>query len=270
MEHNTIKGHGFAIGDRVDFYGLAKTGALPTAEPTRCKLGKVGNKYMLTSITGELDTWEFGATAKLWAAPVADDSDNVEVKETTLDNGDTVYTATCEHGWATGFYTVAEDATKVARGHGTVSLPMYEAPEPVTAYDAVTASDMATAVGVVRRNGRVFTAEAHNFAPDQAFIRAVEAGDLTVIYDLCSDMNRYVLAGHEPVNVVRIAPNIVRVVVPTAEIHTDSEVITEAEVWAGTDTTITPGAKTLMNRRARKSSKRKNTRVNSRRVRGGF
>lgn len=248
MERNTIKGHGFKVGDRVDYYGRDESA---TDQADRTILGKEGTVYILTVVGGQFhgtQVAKFGAATKIWAEGVADESE--------------------------GFYTVAGDATKVARGHGAVSVPMYEAPEVTrelpAAYDMVTADEIATAVATVRQNGRVFTAEAHNFAPDQAFIRAVEAGDLTVIYDLCPDMNRYVLAGHEPVNVVRIAPNIVRVVAPTVEIHTDSEVITEAEVWAGTDTTITPGAKTLMNRRARKSSKRKNTRVNSRRVKGGF
>src|SRR5688572_27050362 len=101
----TIKGHGFAVGDRFDFYGMGKDA--PSAEGTRVQLGKVGNLYILTTVTGEVMTWEFGATATIWAHRGAEHAVTTEVR--TLDNGDIVHTATCEHGWMTGFHTSADD-----------------------------------------------------------------------------------------------------------------------------------------------------------------
>lgn len=58
-------------------------------------------------------------------------------------------------------------------------------------YDEVTMGQIEDAVAVVEANGRVFTAEVRNFGPPQAFIRALHAGRLILIYD--GDMSRYIL-----------------------------------------------------------------------------
>src|SRR5688572_14671114 len=115
---NTIKGHGLAVGDRFMFHGLASD-PIPTVEGTRVELSKVGNKYMITTVTGEVMTWEFGPSAKVWADTTV--SHHVTTEARTLDNGDTVHTGTCEHGWMTGFHTTEDDARAVAEGHGEVS-----------------------------------------------------------------------------------------------------------------------------------------------------
>lgn len=53
----------------------------------------------------------------------------VTVIPQTLDNGAVVYYARCEHDWETGFHAEANDARDVARGHGTISRPLYEYPQ---------------------------------------------------------------------------------------------------------------------------------------------
>lgn len=76
LSADTMKGHGLSKATVVDFYGLGKDG-VPSEQPTRCMVGRVGNSYMLTSLTGEIHTWEFGAATKVYAAKV----DTAEVLE---------------------------------------------------------------------------------------------------------------------------------------------------------------------------------------------
>lgn len=121
----TIKSHGLAVGDRFMFHGLASD-PLPTVEGTRVEIGKVGAKYMLTTVTGDVHTWEFGASAKVWADTTV--THHVTTEARTLDNGDTVYVGRCEHDWMTGYHVTEADAEAVAGGHGEVSRPLYVAP----------------------------------------------------------------------------------------------------------------------------------------------
>src|SRR5687767_8975149 len=170
----TVKGHGLNVGDRFDFYGLA-TDAIPASEPTRVELGKVGNKYMITTVHGEVMTWEFGATAKIWADTSVKHA--ATVKARTLDNGDTVYVGRCdcERDWMTGFHTSETDAREVAMGHGSVSRPLYEAPKanPFKVGDVVSHRSMTATARPVKSTdgdqvtvevfGRDFTASADTF-----------------------------------------------------------------------------------------------------------
>lgn len=77
----------------------------------------------------ELPTGE--AMRMLYNAPhtaitVQDEEHPVTVKVHDV-HGHTVYSAQCdEHEWATGFYASKEDAVTVARGHGKVSIPLWE------------------------------------------------------------------------------------------------------------------------------------------------
>jgi hypothetical protein len=65
---NTIKGHGLKIGEDFDFYGM---GEVPTEEATRVKFaGKIGTMYHVITVNGEIMTWEFGPTRRIWAAKV--------------------------------------------------------------------------------------------------------------------------------------------------------------------------------------------------------
>jgi hypothetical protein len=121
----TVKGHELAVGDSFNFHGMASD-PIPTVEGTRVQLSKVGNKYMITTVYGEVMTWEFGATAKIWADTTVEH--HVTTVARTLDNGDTVWTGRCEHGWMTGFHTSADDAQAVALGHGSVTRELYVAP----------------------------------------------------------------------------------------------------------------------------------------------
>lgn len=57
------------------------------------------------------------------------DLDKVEITPVTLNSGVIVYRAACQHGWETGFHAEPNDASDVARGHGTVSRPLYESPK---------------------------------------------------------------------------------------------------------------------------------------------
>lgn len=69
---NTVKGHGFAVGDTIDFYGMGSD-ATPTEQGTPCVLTKQGSKYVLTytaTVKGDTITWEFGPAAKIWASKV--------------------------------------------------------------------------------------------------------------------------------------------------------------------------------------------------------
>lgn len=122
---DTIKGHGLAVGARFTFHGMGAD-PIPTAEGTRVEISKVGAKYMLTTVTGDVHTWEFGPSAKVWADTSV--SHHVTTDTRTLDNGDTVYVGQCEHGWMTGFHLTEADARDVATGHGEVSRPLYAAP----------------------------------------------------------------------------------------------------------------------------------------------
>lgn len=54
--------------------------------------------------------------------------DQVKVTEHTMSNGDIAYRAECLHGWATGAHAEANDAVDVAKGHGSVSRPLWELP----------------------------------------------------------------------------------------------------------------------------------------------
>lgn len=70
---NTVKGHGFAVGDQVNFYGMGNSEFPPAEEPSLCVLTKQGNKYVLTytaTVKGDTITWEFGPAAKIWASKV--------------------------------------------------------------------------------------------------------------------------------------------------------------------------------------------------------
>jgi hypothetical protein len=160
---NTIKGHGLAVGDRFNFHGLASD-PLPTVEGTRVEIGKVGAKYMLTTVTGEVMTWEFGASAKVWADTTVDHHVTTEAR--TLDNGDTVHVGQCEHGWMTGFHTSEDDARDVATGHGEVSRPLYVAPAEPTVAEMIAvaaakdAGGLAVGDTVVTSNGVVGMVEA--------------------------------------------------------------------------------------------------------------
>lgn len=222
---NTIKGHGLTVGDRFHFYGMAGD-PFPTIEGIRVVLGKVGNKYMLTTVTGEIMTWEFGASAKVWADTTI--KHEVTTATRTLDNGDTVHTAECEHGWMTGFHTSAEDAYAVAEGHGEVSRALYVA-------DIVAGT------------------------PDASAPFAAKWGDGVASGKVWTSGGRLV----EPLP-------------------------SEAEVWKGTGTTLTPvrcnrlhsgrrcdrvrrsGACPCVSLVTRPTIKHKRTKVNARRVRGGF
>lgn len=76
----------------------------------------------------------------------------------------------------------ADESERVARVEVATVEP--------SAYDKVTVGNIEDAVSAVKQNRRVFTAEAHNFAPPQSFVRAMEAGRLVLIHD--GDMSRYV------------------------------------------------------------------------------
>lgn len=123
----TVKGHGLAVGDKVNFHGMASD-SFPASEPTLCILTKEGAKYTLTSVepshTGTPWVWTFGAAAQVWVSVV----ESVEVTEHDV-NGVTVYSGKCAHGWETGLYADRDDAIMVAAGHGEVSRPLYTAPK---------------------------------------------------------------------------------------------------------------------------------------------
>lgn len=195
---NTIKGHGLAVGDRVHFHGMGSD-PLPTVEGTRVEIGKVGAKYMLTTVTGEVMTWEFGASAKVWIS--TDVAHDVTTEARTLDNGDTVYVGQCEHGWMTGFHVTEADARDVATGHGEVSRPLYVADiiagtdktliPPVDVFAEAMAEAEAdedpegtaveSAMGQIKTTGRVFVAEAHNFGGRAPFDTLVRTGWATLV-----------------------------------------------------------------------------------------
>lgn len=119
---NTIKGHGFKVGDTVHFYGMGRDEA---HEAVPMLVTKLDNGYMLVSTTDEKVTVSFGATAKIHAS-FLDVADVVHVTIHAATDGTLIYRAKCSHGWETGFHTTPDDATDVARGHGTVSRPLYE------------------------------------------------------------------------------------------------------------------------------------------------
>lgn len=216
---NTIKGHGLAVGDRFNFHGMASD--LPTDAGTRVELSKVGTKYILTSVMGDVLTWEFGPTAKIHANTTVKHAVIVAARD--MSNGDVVYLAQCEHGYGTGFHTSADDAEAVALGHGEVSRPLYVAPAAVEspavesaevpawlklsaeAGDDITDPAVIRYAGIVaarelvKVNARVFVAEVANFAdtvPVGAWAEAVEEGTLTLIVDpdtgADGGMSRYV------------------------------------------------------------------------------
>lgn len=192
-ELNTIKGHGLSVGDRFHFYGMGSD-AIPTAEGTRVALEKCGNKYMIVTVTGDVHTWEFGTSAKVWADTTI--KHEVTTDTRTMSNGDVVYVGKCEHGWETGFHTTDDDAYAVAEGHGEVSRPLYAA----TVLDTVEASlaaevdafdaAMSQAMDALKTNGRVFVAEVHNFGGLKAFDALVEARWATLVFD--EGMSRYI------------------------------------------------------------------------------
>lgn len=123
----TVKGHGYTVGDRVNFHGMGND-SIPATDPTLCVLGKEGAKYTLTSVEpnhlGKPWVWTFGAAASFWASP----AEKVEITEHVSD-GITLYSGECAHGWTTGLYADRDDAIAVAAGHGEVSRPLYVAPE---------------------------------------------------------------------------------------------------------------------------------------------
>lgn len=123
---DTVRGHGLVVGDQFDFYGMGNAG-IPTEEGIRCQVGKVGNGYILTTVSGDLDTFEFGAASKIFGFKVDTGTHTVTVSEHGMGNA-VAYRAECSHGWQTGYHLTAQDATDVALGHGTVSRPLYEAP----------------------------------------------------------------------------------------------------------------------------------------------
>lgn len=95
MDKATVKGHGFVEGQTIEFYGMGKD--LPSEQPTIVKVGKLGNKYFLVTVEGEIMTWEFGTSASIWAAPyypvkVGDRVEDVraEVTYTVTEVGDTI------------------------------------------------------------------------------------------------------------------------------------------------------------------------------------
>jgi len=182
----TVKAHGLNFGDTFLFHGMASD-PTPTQEGTPVKFaGKIGTKYHLISVTGpEIMTWEFGPSAKIWADTTV--KHLITTATRTLDNGDVVHTAECEHGWMTGFHLSTEDAYAVAEGHGEVSRELYVPPTPAV---EITGADVEAARVAIRDNGRVFAAEAHNFAPVEAFAILVESGTHTLVND--GDMSRYV------------------------------------------------------------------------------
>ena len=125
---NTVKGHGIKLGDVIMFHGMASD-PTPSEQGTPVKfMGKVGTKYTLATIFGEIMTWQFGPSAKVW---IDRPEHIVQVTARSMDNGDTVYVGQCEHGWQTGFHTSERDAHDVAAGHGTVECPLYVAPVAV-------------------------------------------------------------------------------------------------------------------------------------------
>lgn len=95
----------------------------------------------ITEDKGTLNPWEVdcrtcGKTAAfrkaLDASEIGTGEEDAVISEAvTLDNGATVYFATCDHGYSTGFYADETDAINVARGHGSVSIPVYQMPAPV-------------------------------------------------------------------------------------------------------------------------------------------
>lgn len=67
---NTIKGHGFKVGEVFDFYGYDDA---PTAQADRVVITKEGNLYVLTVTDGKFTgerVAKLGAAKKIWAAKV--------------------------------------------------------------------------------------------------------------------------------------------------------------------------------------------------------
>lgn len=141
---NTIKGHGFAVGDQVNFYGMGAD-ATPAQQSTPCVLTKVGTKYVLTytaTVKGDTMVWEFGPAAKIWAskreASSAEDCATTAVTDAVSDwrNGPRVIEyATTEEAYdaAMSDDTITNGAVLMVRTEGVVGVLMNAWPVAVTA-----------------------------------------------------------------------------------------------------------------------------------------
>lgn len=113
----TVKGHGLAVDDMVNFHGMASDG-FPSMEGTRCILGKDGTKYTLTSEemspAGTPWVWTFGAAAAFWASPV-------EVIHMDTEHGPTAHSAGC--GVEVSDRYISRDRSKVTCGD-CLSMPV--------------------------------------------------------------------------------------------------------------------------------------------------